>query len=142
MLTRMRAWLIAVLMFGLVGTFIELLLLAHYEEPWQVSPLALIASAIGALAWHHLRPGAASVRVLRVLMALFVLSGAVGTALHMRGAAQFQLEINPSLPRRELFTKIMRAQSPPALAPGVMMQLGLIGLVALYREPHSQRSDT
>jgi hypothetical protein len=55
---------------------------------------------------------------------------------------EFQLEIDPSLPRWELFKKVMRAQAPPALAPGVMMQLGLVGLVALYRHPTLKGSDT
>jgi hypothetical protein len=140
-LARVRGWLMAVLAFGLAGTFIELLLLAHYEEVWQLSPLVLIALAIG-MAWQHARPRAASVRALRLLMILFVVSGIVGTALHMRGAAEFQLEIDPSLPRWELFKKVMRAQAPPALAPGVMMQLGLVGLVALYRHPTLKGSDT
>ena len=93
---------------GLAGTFIELLLLAHYEEVWQVSPLVLIALAIGGMAWHYARPRAASVRALRLLMMLFVVSGIAGTALHMRGAAEFQLEIDPSLPRWALFKKVMQ----------------------------------
>jgi hypothetical protein len=141
-LACVRGCLMAVLAFGLAGTFIELLLLAHYEEVWQLSPLVLIALAIGGMAWHHARPRAASVRALRLLMMLFVVSGIVGTVLHMRGAAGFQLEIDPSLPRWELFKKVMRAQAPPALAPGVMMQLGFVGLIALYRHPALKGSDT
>jgi hypothetical protein len=125
----------AVLAVGLAGTLTELLLLAHYEEVWQLSPLVLIVLAIGTMAWHHMDPGAASVRALRLLMALFVVAGLAGMAFHMRGAAEFQLEIDPSLPRWELFKKVMRAQSPPALAPGVMIQLGFVGLVALYLHP-------
>jgi hypothetical protein len=138
-LARVRGWLLAVLAVGLAGTLVELLLLAHYEEIWQWSPLVLIAITLGGMAWHRARPGTASVRGLQVLMVLMVASGGVGAALHMRGAAEFQLEIDPSMPRRTLVTKVLRAQSPPALAPGVMMQLGLIGLVALYRHPAAKR---
>jgi hypothetical protein len=141
-LARVRGLLMAVLALGLAGTWIELLLLAHYEEPWQLVPLVLIALAMAALAWFVMRPGAASVRTLQIVMALCIVSGAAGTMLHMRGAAEFQLEVDPSLPRWQLFTKVMRAQSPPVLAPGVMIQLGLVGLVALYRHPIHKGDDT
>lgn len=141
-LARVRGLLMAVLAVGLAGTWIELVLLAHYEEPWQVLPLVVIALAMGALAWFVVRPGAVSGRALQIVMALCIVSGAAGTALHMRGAAEFQLEVDPSLPRWKLFTKVIRAQSPPALAPGMLVQLGLVGLVALYRHPIRKGDDT
>lgn len=142
MTARVRRWLLAVLVFGLAGTLVELLLLAHYEEIWQLSPLLLIGVALGGIVWHQVRPGPGSVRLLQIVMILFVLSGAAGSVLHMRGAAQFQLEIDPSMPRRELVRKVLAAQSPPALAPGVMIQLGFVGLVALYRHPALKGRDT
>jgi hypothetical protein len=141
-LVRLRGWMMAVLAFGLAGTFVELLLLAHYEEVWQLSPLVLIGAAAIVLAWHLARPGAATVRAVRLVMILFVVSGTAGIALHVRGAAQFQLEIDPSMPRWDLVKKTMRAQSPPALAPGVMMQLGLVGLAAVYRHPAGEGDET
>jgi len=141
-LARLRGWLMAVLAFGLAGTFIELLLLAHYEEVWQLSPLVLIGAAAIAAAWHQTRPGAATVRALRLVMMLFIVAGIGGIALHVRGAAQFQLEIDPSMPRWNLFKKSLQAQSPPALAPGVMIQLSLVGFAAVYRHPAIEGDDT
>ena len=117
-LARLRGWLLAVLAFGLAGTFVELLLLAHYEEAWQLSPLVLIGAAAVALACHQTRPSAATVRAIQFVMLLFVASGAAGIALHVRGAAAFQLEIDPAMARWALVKKTMRAQSPPALACG------------------------
>ena len=127
-----RRCLIAVLVLGLIGTIAELLLLEHYEEAWQMTPLILIALALVAIAWHGARPTARAVRAFQAMMGLCVLAGVVGMWLHLRGAAAFQREMDPAQPRWDVFTKAMRAKAPPVLAPGIMIQLGLIGLVASY----------
>ena len=119
----------------MVGTGVELLLLEHYDEPAQLVPLFLIAIAIGVLVWHTARRDTASLRALQATMLLFVLGGAVGVALHFRGAAEFQLELNPALGTWDLTKKVMRAKAPPVLAPGVLVQLGFLGLAYTYRDP-------
>ena len=116
-------------MFGLVGTAVELLLLGHYENPWQLVPLALVAAGLAVLAWDASRQTPASTRSVRIVMVLFVLSGGVGVLLHYRGNLEFQLEIDASQSRWDLFRKVMQAKAPPALAPGIMTQLGLLGLI-------------
>jgi hypothetical protein len=141
-LSRIRQWMLALLLFGLTGTIVELLLLEHYEEGWQLVPLFLIGLALGVLVWHLVRPRAGSVRALQVVMCLFLLAGAVGVGLHFDGAAEFQVEIDPSQSRWEVFKKAMRAKAPPVLAPGVMMQLGLLGLMYAYRHPALSGSGT
>ncbi len=123
-----RRRLFWVLVLGLGGTETELLLLEHYEDPWQFVPLLLIASAVAVLAWHRQRRDAGSLGALRILMVLFLLAGLVGLALHFGGAAEFQLEIDPAMGRWDLVKKAMRAKAPPVLAPGVMLLFGLIGL--------------
>jgi len=140
-LARLRKWLMAVLAVALAGTLVELLLLAHYEDPWQFVPLALIVAALGTISWHTVRPSARVVRGIQVVMTLCVVAGVAGVVFHLRGAAEFQREIDPSMPTRELLSKALRAQSPPALAPGVMSQMGLIGLIAVYRDPALEGRD-
>ena len=140
-LTRIRQWVLALLVFGLIGTIVELLLLEHYEAGWQLVPLWLIALALGVVIWHLLRPHAGSVRALHVLMWLFVFGGAVGVGLHFDGAAEFQIELDPSQSRWEIFKKAMHAKAPPVLAPGMMMQLGLLGLTYVYRHPALSASE-
>jgi hypothetical protein len=127
-----RRWLFWILVLGLVGTATELLLLEHYEEPWQVVPLFLITCAISALGWHRRRRDARSLRTFQVLMVLFLVAGFLGVALHFSGAAEFQREIDPAIGAWDLVKKVMRAKAPPVLAPGVMLQLGLIGLAYTY----------
>lgn len=52
-------------------------------------------------------------------------------ALHLKANMEFQREMDPSAPDRVLLVKAVRAKAPPALAPGAMVMLGLLGL--LYR---------
>jgi hypothetical protein len=130
---NVRRWLIGALVLGLLGTMVELVLLEHYEELWQLTPLILIAAALVAVAWEGARPSRQSTRAVQAIMGLFVAAGVVGVWLHLHGAEQFQREMDPSQPRWNVFVKAMRAKAPPVLAPGIMIQLGLIGLVSSYR---------
>ena len=67
-------------------------------------------------------------------MILFVLSGLVGLILHYQGNAEFELEMYPSLNGLELFWEAIRGATP-TLAPGTMIQLGLLGWVYTIRHP-------
>jgi hypothetical protein len=126
--------LLFILVLGLVGTGAELVLLQHYEDPWQLAPLALIALTLVVLAWHGLSRGSASVRALQGLMILFVFSGAIGMGLHYNANSEFELEMDQSLAGFRLFRESLSGATP-ALAPGTMAQLGLLGLVYAYRHP-------
>ena len=130
-----RRGILAVLLFGTLGMAVELLLLAHYEEFDQLIPLVLAAAAVGTLAWTTLAPGPAALLALRAVRAGFVLADAVGVVLHFQANAEFQREIDPALGGLALVWKVVQAKAPPALAPGVMVQLGLLGW--LYAHLHS-----
>ena len=135
-----RRLLLAVLFIGFVGTTVELVLLEHYEDAWQLVPLVLLAAGTIVLIWYAARPGRTSVVVLRTTMSLFVLAGMLGIALHFRANVEFQMELDPGQSRTQLFWKALRAKAPPALAPGVMVQLGLLGLIYGYAGPAAGRS--
>jgi hypothetical protein len=134
-LVTIRRWLLAVLGFGLVGTVIELLLLGHYESAVQFVPLVAMGLAIAVLLWHGINGSARSIRALQGTMVLFLFAGIAGVGFHFQGSAEFQKEIDPSQSRWEIFKKVMRAKAPPVLAPGLMVQLGLVGLAYAYRHP-------
>lgn len=136
----MRRLVLALLIVGLVGTVTELLLLGHYEGAWQFVPLVVIGVALGVVGGHLARPSAASLRVLRGTMGAMMIAGVLGVILHYRGNLEFQLEFDPAQSRWALFWKVMRAKAPPALAPGVMAQLGVLGLIYAYRHPASGRA--
>jgi hypothetical protein len=136
----LRRWLLWVLLLGLAGTEAELLLLEHYEDPWQFVPLTLVALAFPVLFWYTRQPDTASRRALQALMTLFLLAGLAGLVLHFRGAVEFQLELSPDIGKWELVKKVMRVKAPPVLAPGVMLQLGLIGLGLTFSNSRNGRS--
>lgn len=139
MSSRVRTLLLAVLVIGALGTLTELLLLSHYEDPYQQIPVALLAACLLTAGWHAVRPSAITVRTLQGTLMLLLLAGAVGVALHFNGAAQFQLEIDPSLPPSALFAKVIRVHAPPMLAPASLVQLALVGLIHTYQHPRLAR---
>jgi hypothetical protein len=136
----LRLWILGVLLLGLLGTVVELVLLSHYEQPVQLVPVVLIVLALIVLAWHVMGHSAGSLRVLMGLMILFVLAGFAGFVAHFHGSAEFQLDLEPSLSTWELLDKVMRAKAPPLLAPGMMMQLGLLGLAYVFSDKRYRRS--
>jgi hypothetical protein len=132
---RLRRFLLLILLAESLGIGAELLLTGHYEDPWQWAPLALLAGCCLTVLRCAARPAPAAVRALQALMALFILSGFVGLYLHFRAKAEFQLEVNPSLQGVALYWEAAKSQSPPTLAPGIMIQMGLLGLAYAYRHP-------
>jgi hypothetical protein len=131
----LRRWILIILVLGLLGTVTELVLLEHYEQPLQFVPLVLIVAALGVLWWEFRRRDVASRRAMQIVMALFVLAGFGGFAAHFYGSAEYQLELNPDMSNWELLEKILRAKAPPLLAPGMMLQLGLLGLAYVFSDP-------
>ena len=134
-LAAVRKILLAVLAIGMVGSATELILLAHTEDWRQWIPLILLAAALIALAWHWSSGSAISTQALRWLMLAFVISGLAGVYFHFQGSAEFKLESNPKLSGMALFWEAIRGKAPPLLAPGAMVQLGLMGLVYTYKHP-------
>jgi uncharacterized membrane protein len=138
----LRRWILVILVLGLLGTITELVLLEHYEQPAQFVPLVLIVAAVAALWWEFRRHNLASRRTMQIVMALFVLAAFAGFVAHFRGSAEYQLELNPDMSNWELLEKILRAKAPPLLAPGMMLQLGLLGLAYVFSDSRFRRSKT
>lgn len=133
-LERLRLWIVGVIALGLIGTMTELLLLEHDEQALQFVPLVLMALGAIALIWHVASKNTTSLRALQIVMGLFVLSGFAGMAAHFNGSMEYQLELNPDLSSWELLDKITHAKAPPLLAPGMMIQMGLLGLAYAYTD--------
>lgn len=131
----LRRLLLGVFLVGAIGSAVDLFLLEHFEDKLQLIPLGLLGLAVIVLIWHVIHRGRASLRVFQIVMTLFVIAGFVGLVLHYQGSAEFQTEVNPDLSGMELFLKAIRAKAPPALGPGAMINLGLLGLAYVYRHP-------
>lgn len=133
--TNLRRFLLLILLTEMIGIGVELVLSGHTEDIWQWVPLALILVALLTFGWAAFAKRAAPVRIIQALMALFIVSGLIGTLLHYRAKAELQMEVNPALTGAALFWEAMKSQAPPALAPGVMIQMGLLGLAWAYGHP-------
>lgn len=134
-LAALRRVLLGILLLGMAGTTTELLLLKHDEDATQLIPLVLIGLGYAAVAWNALKRTRLSITVLQVVMILFVASGLLGMYFHYQANVEFQLETRPELAGSKLLWTVLQAKTPPALAPGIMAQLGLIGLAYAYRHP-------
>ena len=135
----LRRLLAAILLLGMSGTLVELLLLRHFGDRVQMIPLGLLGVGLLAVAWHAWTRSRASATLVRLLMALFVAAGFAGVYYHFAANVEFQKETDPSLAGRALVWKALEATVPPALAPGVMLQLGLIGLAYTYKSTKEER---
>jgi hypothetical protein len=131
---RLRFLVFAVFFVSAAGTGAELFLLEHTESVWQLVPLAALGAGVLVGAAVVARPRAATVRAFQAAMVLFVASGVTGLYLHYRGNVEFELEMYPALAGAELVWKALTGATP-ALAPGVMVQLGVLGLLACFRHP-------
>ena len=122
--SALRRRLVAVFVLGVSGTGAELMLLGHTEDYRQLVPLGLFALSL-VLLGLALFPNARWVRWFRALMVLFVAS-VVGVYLHLSANAEFELEMYPSITGLDLLWESLRGATP-ALAPGTMAYLGLLG---------------
>jgi hypothetical protein len=129
----LRRLLAVILFVGMTGTALELLLLRHVEDALQLIPIVLLGCGIAGVAWHAWAGSRASAVTVRLLMALFIAAGLVGIYLHFAANLEFQKETDPSLAGTALVWRALEATVPPALSPGVMLQLGLVGLAYTYR---------
>lgn len=130
----LRTALLGLFLLGILGTGAELLLIGHIEDPWQLVPLGLFATALVVVAWYAVARSRSSIRVFQTVMLLHLGAGMAGTLLHYRGNVEFEVEMYPGIAGLELFREAMTGAFP-ALAPGSMILFGLIGLAWTFRHP-------
>jgi uncharacterized membrane protein len=126
----------AIFILGVLGTSMELVLIAHTEDIWQWVPLLLLPACILLFLLQIVFRKAAMIRVFRIILFLCIVSGFVGIGLHYKAKMEFKLETNPALTGWELISQTIRgATVPPVLAPGMMIQIGLLGWAYTYQHP-------
>lgn len=137
----MRRGILLIFVIGTIGLGTELLLLDHFEEWRQQIPLALLAFGLVLVAARLLYRGAIILRLFRLTMLAFVLGGMVGLWFHLSSNMEFELEMHPTLSGLELLFQALSG-AMPALAPGALVQLGLIGFLYTYQHPALIRERT
>jgi hypothetical protein len=129
----LRSLLAAIFLLGSVGLAAELIFIGHLDDIAQQIPLALIAVATATLVWDASRPTAWSLKLVRVGAVLLVAGGLLGLALHYQSNVEFEREMYPDLAGLKLVREALSG-AIPALAPGALVQLGLIGLAYAHKE--------
>ena len=131
---RLREFVLWLFVAGAATSAIDLVVLGHFEDLKQWVPLVLLTASLLVVGWHRLGPGCQGLRALRGIMALFIAGGVVGLWFHCSGNMAFELEMSPGAAGWELLRGTLTG-AIPALAPGLMIQLGLLGLIYTYRHP-------
>jgi hypothetical protein len=132
----LRAMALWTFVLGALGTGVELLLIDHVEDYWQMAPVGLLGLGLLVLIIHCVVRRAGTVWGFRGVMLLFIGAGVVGGWLHYEGKAEFKKELNPDLAGMTLFWETIRGSAvPPVMAPAMMIQLALLGLAWTYRHP-------
>ena len=122
----LRKLVMIIFLLSLFGGAAELLLIEHFEGIWQLIPLSLMTLSLLTGIWFYLNEDTMSRMVFRSIMALCVVSGLVGIGLHFKGNIDFELEMYPDMKTGELIWESLKGATP-ALAPGTMIALGLLG---------------
>ena len=122
------------LLVALIGTGLELLLIGHFEDPTQLIPLILIIFSFILfliLLWKKITRVAIT---FRFLMTLIILSGFLGIWFHFKSNMEFEKEMYPTLTNWDLIKGSLTG-ALPALAPGSMIVIGLLGYMFLLVNP-------
>jgi hypothetical protein len=137
-LSALRRFLVGILLLGLTGTALDLLLMGHDEDAWQLIPLVMIALAVASTVAFVIAGTGSSrasvwIGLLQAVMILLIVTGMLGVILHYRANMEFKLEMDSTLSGFALFWSVIRAKAPPALAPSTLILLGLIGWAVAFR---------
>jgi hypothetical protein len=134
LLRTIRRILLGLVLLGIVGLVPELLLLKHTESVSQIIPFVVLAFGLVSSAVVWVRPTRRSLRAFQGIMLVFIVAGVLGLYFHFRGNVEFELEQDPSAHGLDLLWRSLSG-GIPTLAPGAMVQLGLLGLAFAYRHP-------
>ena len=112
------------------GMLLELYLLDHYEDRYQLIPLLGIAIALVITVILNFRASKRIQQLFKLVLVLISLSGIYGVFLHLQANFEFEQEIHQTASSWSLFTESISGAFP-ALAPLSLIVLALIGYAYL-----------
>jgi hypothetical protein len=136
----LRQMLLGLVLIGIVGLIVELLLLKHYDSFTQVIPIASLGLGLATTIVVARNTTRATMRAFQAMMWVFLFAGLLGLFFHFKGNIEWALERTPELGGWPLTWKALRGATP-ALAPGALAQLGLLGLAWSFRHPALQQNE-
>ena len=113
---RVKQVIVLALLFMMIGTLLELYLLDHYEDTWQLIPILCIGAALVNL----------FILLFKLVLVLTSFSGIYGVVLHLQANYEFEQDMKPTANFWELFSESLSG-ALPTLAPMSLLVLAFIG---------------
>ncbi|MFN1834722.1 hypothetical protein AB2B38_005620 [Balneola sp. MJW-20] len=121
---------LAALLFMMSGVVIELFLLGHYEDSKQLIPVFSIGVSLPAAVILYFRRTTSTIVFFKIILSILTITGIYGTFLHLKANYEFETEMKPTSGGWDLIVDSLSG-ALPALAPGSMIALALIGFIFL-----------
>ena len=124
-----KKMIVLALLFMMIGTLLELYLLDHYEDAFQLIPVLCIAFSLINLI----------IKLFKLVLVLTSFSGVYGVFLHLQSNFEFEQDMKPTATNWELFSESLSG-ALPTLAPMSMLVLAFIGYsyLILIKQQHEK----
>ena len=123
---RLKQVLVFALLFMIVGSLLELYLLDHYEDTWQLIPILSVGTTLVTLLILFFKKTTKVVNLFKAVLILTALSGVYGVYLHLQSNFEFEQDMKPTATNFELITDSLSG-ALPTLAPMSLVVLACIG---------------
>ena len=123
---RLKKVLVLALLFMMIGSLLELYLLDHYEDSWQLIPILSVGTTLVTLLILFFKKTTKVVNLFKAVLILTALSGVYGVYLHLQSNFQFEQDMKPTASFWQLITDSLSG-ALPTLAPMSLVVLACIG---------------
>ena len=134
---RLKQVLVLALLFMMIGTLLELYLLDHYEDTWQLIPVICIGVALINFCVLFYRRSQAAIHLFKLVLVLTTFSGVYGVVLHLQSNFEFEQDMKPTASFWQLILESLSG-ALPTLAPMSLVVLACIGYSYLILTQHQQ----
>jgi len=136
---RLKKVLVLALLFMMIGTLLELYLLDHYEDTWQLIPVLCIGVALVNLCVLFYRRSQAAIHLFKLVLVLTTFSGVYGVVLHLQSNFEFEQDMKPTASFWQLILESLSG-ALPTLAPMSLVVLACIGYsyLILIQQQHEK----
>lgn len=132
--SRIRRFLLLFAGFIAIGAIVELLLEEHTGDALQWTAFGLAGAIFASVLVITCAGSRAVARKTHQAIMVIVLAGSVlGVYLHLSHNYQFEREIRPTVPARELIMDTLQGGNP-LLAPGVLGIAAVLGFIGTPRQ--------
>ena len=134
-----KKMIVLALLFMMIGTLLELYLLDHYEDTFQLIPVLCIAFSLINLIILFFKRSKIIIKLFKLVLVLTSFSGIYGVFLHLQSNFEFEQDMKPTATNWELFSESLSG-ALPTLAPMSMLVLAFIGYsyLILIKQQHEK----